>query len=56
MDAKVGAFLAALDRSGQRKNTLIVFTSDNGGLTKAGNPYIGTTLPTDLIGLEKKAE
>ncbi len=43
MDAKVGQFVAALERTGQRGNTLIIFTSDNGGLTKASNPYVGTT-------------
>lgn len=41
MDAKVGQFVAALEKSGQRKNTLIIFTSDNGGLEAGGNPYVG---------------
>ncbi|HEX4128889.1 MAG TPA: sulfatase-like hydrolase/transferase [Pirellulales bacterium] len=31
MDASIGQVLAALDRTGQRDNTLVVFTSDNGG-------------------------
>jgi arylsulfatase A-like enzyme len=31
MDAAIGELLAALGRSGQRDNTLIIFTSDNGG-------------------------
>ena len=31
MDDAIGRMLAALDRSGQRDNTLIIFTSDNGG-------------------------
>jgi arylsulfatase A-like enzyme len=43
MDAKVGEFVAALEASGDRANTLIVFTSDNGGLEKGGNSYVGKT-------------
>jgi arylsulfatase A len=31
-DAFVGAILAALDRTGVAENTLVIFTSDNGGL------------------------
>jgi len=31
MDAGIGRVLRALDRSGQTRNTLVVFTSDNGG-------------------------
>jgi arylsulfatase A-like enzyme len=45
MDTKIGEFVAALDETGQRKNTLIVFTSDNGGTTSLGNPYDGNTPP-----------
>jgi arylsulfatase A-like enzyme len=40
LDAKVGEFVAALARTGQRENTLIVFTSDNGGIESAENPYV----------------
>jgi arylsulfatase A-like enzyme len=48
MDAKIGQFVAALERTGQRENTLIVFTSDNGGLNKGGNPYVGKVPPSPL--------
>lgn len=33
MDRGIGRVIAALDESGQRENTLIVFLSDNGGAT-----------------------
>jgi arylsulfatase A-like enzyme len=35
VDESVGRVLAALDATGLRENTLIVFTSDNGGFAKA---------------------
>lgn len=39
MDAAVGKVLAALDRLGLAGNTIVVFTSDNGGLSTAeGSP------------------
>lgn len=41
LDAKVGAFVAALEETGQRENTLIVFTSDNGGIESLKNAYVG---------------
>lgn len=37
MDTAVGQILTALDESGRRKNTLIVFSSDNGGVGPASN-------------------
>ena len=43
MDAKVGEFVADLEETGQRGNTLVVFTSDNGGTPARGNPYVGPT-------------
>ena len=45
MDAKVGELITALEETGQRGNTLVVFTSDNGGTTESGNPYAGNTPP-----------
>jgi arylsulfatase A-like enzyme len=42
LDAKIGQFMAALERTGQRENTLIVFTSDNGGIESLKNAYVGT--------------
>jgi arylsulfatase A-like enzyme len=41
LDAKVGQFVDALERTGQRDNTLIIFTSDNGGIESLKNAYIG---------------
>ena len=37
LDHSIGRLLTALDKSGQRKNTLILFTSDNGGSTAENN-------------------
>ena len=42
LDAKIGEFVAALERSGQRERTLIVFMSDNGGIESRKNAYVGT--------------
>jgi arylsulfatase A-like enzyme len=41
LDAKVGEFVNALERTGQRERTLIVFTSDNGGIESLKNAYVG---------------
>ncbi|QOV87690.1 sulfatase-like hydrolase/transferase [Humisphaera borealis] len=49
MDTKVGDLVAALERTGQRKNTLIVFTSDNGGLHSGGNAYVSQVPPTPAL-------
>jgi arylsulfatase A-like enzyme len=37
LDAAVGRIVDAIDRAGQKQNTLIVFTSDNGGSTSQNN-------------------
>lgn len=42
LDAKIGEFIAALERTGQRDNTLVVFTSDNGGIESLKNAYVGS--------------
>lgn len=41
VDSKVGEFVAALEKTGQRENTLIIFTSDNGGIESLKNAYVG---------------
>ncbi|MFO0902033.1 MAG: sulfatase-like hydrolase/transferase [Pirellulales bacterium] len=41
LDAKTAAFVEALEQTGQRDNTLIVFTSDNGGIESLKNAYVG---------------
>jgi len=41
IDAKVGQFVDALERTGQRRNTLIIFMSDNGGIESLKNAYAG---------------
>jgi arylsulfatase A-like enzyme len=41
VDTKVGQFIAALEKTGQRDNTLVIFTSDNGGIESLKNAYVG---------------
>lgn len=41
LDAKVGQLVAAVEKAGQRSNTLIIFTSDNGGIESLKNAYAG---------------
>jgi arylsulfatase A-like enzyme len=43
MDAKVGEIMAALDRSGQRANTIVLFLSDNGAIPDQANDKWLTT-------------
>ncbi|RMF44757.1 MAG: DUF4976 domain-containing protein [Planctomycetota bacterium] len=44
MDAAVGLVLQAVEQSGQADNTVIVFTSDNGGVS-SGDGYATSALP-----------
>ena len=48
IDAKVGQFVEALRRTGQRDNTLILFTSDNGGIESLKNAYAGQVADSPL--------
>jgi arylsulfatase A-like enzyme len=41
LDDSIGRFVRALDETGQRQQTLIVFTSDNGGIESLENHYVG---------------
>ncbi|HVJ87869.1 MAG TPA: sulfatase-like hydrolase/transferase, partial [Caulifigura sp.] len=49
LDAKVAQLVKAIDETSQRANTLIVFTSDNGGLEKGGNAYVGNVPGTPAL-------
>jgi arylsulfatase A-like enzyme len=51
LDDAVGRLVAALDESGKRSNTLLVFTSDNGGSTAQNStqPYPPDDYPTGRI-------
>jgi arylsulfatase A-like enzyme len=49
IDAKVGQFIRALEETGQRTNTLVVFHSDNGGLLQGGNAYISKVAGTPVL-------
>ena len=48
LDAKIGDMVAALQRTGQRERTLIVFTSDNGGIESLKNAYVGDVADSPL--------
>lgn len=48
IDAKVGQFIAMLEKTGQRQNTLVLFTSDNGGIESLKNNYAGTVAHSPL--------
>ena len=38
MDSAIGRLLKALDSSGLAENTLVIFTSDNGGFAGVADP------------------
>lgn len=52
MDAAIGRMIRALDDSGKRKSTLIIFTSDNGGQKewRPGSQYEGKHGPNLVLG------
>jgi arylsulfatase A-like enzyme len=49
LDAKIGQLVKAIDETGQRRNTLIIFTSDNGGLHDGGNAYVSEVPSTPAL-------
>jgi arylsulfatase A-like enzyme len=49
MDSKVGQFIRALEQTGQRTNTLVVFHSDNGGLLQGGNAYLSKVAGSPVL-------
>jgi arylsulfatase A len=48
LDWSVGEVLATLDRLKLADNTLVIFTSDNGGVTNAGNPNAAAAIQAGL--------
>lgn len=42
LDAKIGQLVSTLEKTDQRQNTLVIFTSDNGGIESLKNAYVGT--------------
>jgi arylsulfatase A-like enzyme len=55
MDHTIGEMMEAIERAGQKENTLIIFTSDNGG-SGPWNPrglYPGKYDPSPVLGINK---
>ena len=48
LDASVGQVLEVLERRGLAANTLVIFTSDNGGVVNRNNPNAAKALDTGL--------
>ena len=48
LDAKIGQLVDTLEQTGQRQNTLIIFTSDNGGIESLKNAYVGNVAHSPL--------
>jgi arylsulfatase A-like enzyme len=48
LDAKVGQLVDAVERTGQRSRTLVIFTSDNGGIESLKNAYVGDVAHSPL--------
>lgn len=48
LDAAIGAFVEALEATRQLRDTLVVFTSDNGGKERSNNPYVSTVPSSPL--------
>jgi arylsulfatase A-like enzyme len=48
LDDSLGRFAAALDETGQRGDTLVIFTSDNGGIESLKNAYVGDVADSPL--------
>ncbi len=48
LDARVGQVLSALDKHRLTDNTLVIFTSDNGGVANPNNPNAATAMQAGL--------
>lgn len=48
LDDKVGQCIELLEKTEQRDNTLVIFTSDNGGIESLKNAYVGNVADSPL--------